>query len=150
MKNMKYKTIHINTFVYLIAFSSVLFNCSTKKPIIQNPSFMHTKPIFADNDDSVGPNMIHAKVKISEVYKEPQEICGVRKIKVCQIEVTEVLKIGFGLHRGMHRGEKYKVSFTQKDFKIKKGDSLLIKIQELPCFGTDETSSFLVVNSQPI
>lgn len=149
MKNMKYKTIHINTFVCLITFLSVLFNCSTKKPIIQNPSFMHTKPI-ADNDDSVEPNMIHAKVKISEVFKEPQEICGVRKTKVCQIEVIEVLKMGVGLHRGMHRGQKYKVSFTQKDFKTQKGDSLLIKIQEFPCFGTHEASSFLVVDSKPI
>ncbi len=98
MKNMKYKTIHINTFVCLITFLSVLFNCSTKKPIIQNPSFMHTNPIFADNDDSVEPNMIHAKVKISEVFKEPQEICGVRKTKVCQIEVIEVLKMGVGIY----------------------------------------------------
>ena len=39
---------------------------------------------------------------------------------------------------------------TQKDFKTQKGDSLLIKIKEFPCFGTHEASSFLLVDSKPI
>lgn len=142
---MKYKIVCINTFVCLMTLLLVLSNCSGKKSIIQDSSFMQTSLNLPNTDDSVEPNMIFAKVEIIEVYKEPQEICGVKKTKVCKIEVIEVLKQGVGLQRGIDRGQKYKVSFTQLDSKTKSGDSLLIKIRELPCFETHEVSSFLVV-----
>lgn len=129
--------------------------CDTIKDLPESTSENPAQKETSQSSDSSLPNpqrgipgQIAFKAKIVETFDAKQNICGVSRSNVVQIEVIEILETGSGITNLPHKKDVLLVSFLLAPKNLDSNKVIEAKAKESLC--PDASKTYFTVNSYEI